>query len=554
MTKPGLMTNVESSVLMEFIVNDSSGQKILNQIDEHFESLIQKTHKNLAKLTEENLNTWISQGLLYDEEKLFAGEDFIDPEEQTVNNDENFFTTESIEVISIDDLEDIESETDIRIRNRKIVITERYLATWHIGFEKFKKYLEENKTPLVTRDNEDRNFYHWYIKQKVLYKTNLIPTEHFELLDEAGFYFEDGNRLRHRITWNLNFEKLKEYYKVTGLTYVEDSINNSIELNFLARWCTRQRLYKRGIRRTLEPYQIEALERFGFPWDVISLNSNKDDVKWLESLTKYADFKRDFHREPIQNVEDKNEKVIAKWCNSQSVSYKRKAPAMTLDRITLLEGEGFIWDRNEHNFQLSVERLMYYFNDVGNFDVPIGYKADTKLANFVYSLRKRGTTPERKAKLEQLGMTGVRLLSEKVKTENTKNYITKEWMRKYEKVKALKESGIDVNKIGKDYEEDKEIGEWLYNQRRRFKKEDFVIQGNHFHLTNVIYNLFDNALKYSSPGTKIHIGLHEVSNEIRIAVQTKAMEFRRSISKRYLKNSFAYLPVMFTTRKVMALG
>ena len=156
MTKPGLMTNVESSVLMEFIVNDSSGQKILNQIDEHFESLIQKTHKNLAKLTEENLNTWISQGLLYDEEKLFAGEDFIDPEEQTVNNDENFFTTESIEVISIDDLEDIESETDIRIRNRKIVITERYLATWHIGFEKFKKYLEENKTPLVTRDNEDK--------------------------------------------------------------------------------------------------------------------------------------------------------------------------------------------------------------------------------------------------------------------------------------------------------------------------------------------------------------------------------------------------------------
>ena len=46
MTKPGLITNVESSVLMEFIVNDSGGQKILNQIDEHFETLIKKTHKN----------------------------------------------------------------------------------------------------------------------------------------------------------------------------------------------------------------------------------------------------------------------------------------------------------------------------------------------------------------------------------------------------------------------------------------------------------------------------------------------------------------------------
>ena len=112
---------------------------------------------------------------------------------------------------------------------------------------------------------------------------------------------------------------------------------------------------------------------------------------------------------------------------------------------------------------------MYYYNDVGNFDVPIGYKADTKLANFVYSVRKRGTTPERKIKLEQLGMKGVRLLSERVENKSIKSYITKEWMRKYEKLKALKERGIDVNKIGKDYEKDKEIGEWLYNQRRRFK-------------------------------------------------------------------------------------
>ena len=62
-----------------------------------------------------------------------------------------------------------------------------------------------------------------------------------------------------------------------------------------------------------------------------------------------------------------------------------------------------------------------------------------------------------------------------------------------------------------------------HNSEIQFDKAgtDFVIQGHHFHLTNVIYNLFDNALKYSSPGTKIHIGLHEVSNEIRIAVTDK---------------------------------
>jgi HKD family nuclease len=380
MTKPGLMTNVESSTIMEFIVNDSSGQKVLNQINEHFDSLIQKTHKNLAKLTEENLNIWIAQGLLYDEEKLFAGEDYLELENQVINKDDNLFTPELTEVISIDELEDIESETDIRIRNRRIVITERYLATWHIGFEKFKKYFEVNNTPLVPRDYDDRNFYHWYVKQKVLYKINLIPTEHFELLDEANFYFDDSNKLRHRMTWNLNFEKLKVFHNDTGLTYVEDSIDNTPELTFLARWCTRQRLYKRGIRRTLEQYQIELLEKLGFPWEVSSITTQKDDIKWLENLTKYAEFKKTYRRDPAKISEDKEESFLGTWCNSQRTSYKRKLPSMTIDRITLLEGEGFIWDKDEHNFELTVERLMYYYNDVGNFDVPLGYKADKTLA------------------------------------------------------------------------------------------------------------------------------------------------------------------------------
>lgn len=479
-TKPGLLTNVESSVLIEFIGNDSAGIKILNQIEEHFKDLIQKSHNNLAKLTKENLDKWISEGLLYDEEKLFAGEDFIPPEAPKNDNEENFFKPIPLEEISIDELEDIETETDVRIRNRRIVITERYLANWHIGFEKFKNYLKENNTPLVPRDYEDRSFYHWYIKQKVLYKTNLIPTEHFELLEEAGFYFDDSNKLRHRITWEINFEKLKAYHRETGLSYVEDKMDNTDELTFLARWCTRQRLYKRGIRRTLEPYQIEKLDSINFPWELPNntlSNARKDDVTWLNNLARYSEFKKKYRREPLKKGEVAEESFLGTWCNSQSTNYKRKVLSMTAERIALLEGEGFIWDREQHKFELSVERLLYYFKEKGNFDVPLNYVGDPKLGGFVYRVRTRGTTPERKQRLEILGMTGVKLVGERKKSGKKKSYITREWMINYEKLKSLKEAGIDVNKIDRNYI-DKEIGNWLYNQRRRFKKEEYLEQAN----------------------------------------------------------------------------
>jgi two-component system phosphate regulon sensor histidine kinase PhoR len=45
-----------------------------------------------------------------------------------------------------------------------------------------------------------------------------------------------------------------------------------------------------------------------------------------------------------------------------------------------------------------------------------------------------------------------------------------------------------------------------------------LIDGSEMHITNVIYNLFDNAVKYSHPNSTIDITLKELSNFIELSV------------------------------------
>lgn len=54
-----------------------------------------------------------------------------------------------------------------------------------------------------------------------------------------------------------------------------------------------------------------------------------------------------------------------------------------------------------------------------------------------------------------------------------------------------------------------------------FEKEgyDFTIRANREHITNVVYNLLDNAIKYSQPGCQIHVRLVKNQQGIQLSVQ-----------------------------------
>ena len=69
--------------------------------------------------------------------------------------------------------------------------------------------------------------------------------------------------------------------------------------------------------------------------------------------------------------------------------------------------------------------------------------------------------------------------------------------------------------------------------------DDFTIKGDKIHLTSVVYNLIDNALKYSPLSPKLNINLEEKSEQIIFQVKDNglgiAKEFQAKIFDKFFR-------------------
>lgn len=69
--------------------------------------------------------------------------------------------------------------------------------------------------------------------------------------------------------------------------------------------------------------------------------------------------------------------------------------------------------------------------------------------------------------------------------------------------------------------------------------ENFIVEGENAHITNVIYNLLDNALKYSPKQPVITIGLTETSKELVLSIKDEGLgiadEYKRKIFEKFFR-------------------
>jgi hypothetical protein len=369
----------------------------------------------------------------------------------------------------IDPTQDDTPTNSLRKRNR-VPLTEYYYYTWPILFEKYKKYISESNTVIVSRNFANPALYRWYVNQKILYNDSLMPEEHFEKLLDLNFPFEDSARnVRLDAKWEESYEKLKIYYFKNGHTAVPRKKKTTDELSRLATWVAFQRFFKKWGDRRLTQYRIDKLNELKFNWEVGNRNdgvTQDQEKKWLEQLNIYIQFKKENEREPKQK-RNTPEYPIARWRNDQ-IEAKNKNK-LSPRRIKLLEDTGIIWDLEDFEFQQKLEKLLEYKNEFGNFEVPLNFKKDTSLGQFVYGIRKKGTTEERKKVLDRLGVTGVILRSEAKKFEKKQTHITIEWLRNFKLLQSLEKQNIDINKITRDYAADKRLGNWLVNQKKRYR-------------------------------------------------------------------------------------
>src|SRR5690606_7844701 len=105
----------------------------------------------------------------------------------------------------------------------------------------------------------------------------------------------------------------------------------------------------------------------------------------------------------------------------------------------------------------------------------------------------------------------------------------------------LKREQVDLEKIIQDVLTSLRLVFEKHQANVSFNKQgaDFTLQGNVEHLTHVVYNLLDNAIKYSKPGCAISISLTRAVENIQLTVEDNGIgipeEYQQKVFEKFFR-------------------
>ncbi len=106
---------------------------------------------------------------------------------------------------------------------------------------------------------------------------------------------------------------------------------------------------------------------------------------------------------------------------------------------------------------------------------------------------------------------------------------------------AIRKESVDLKKIMQQVLDSMKLLLDKSNARVSLQAEgnNFMIAGEATHLTNVIYNLLDNALKYSPGQPQINIQLNETPNQLILSIQDNGLgistEYKKKIFEKFFR-------------------
>ena len=277
-TNNGLFNNVEASVLLDFTSQDKSGMKVLNQLKNYFNPLLEYTEPSLNNVTQEYIDELYEKGLLSNED--FEGDSVNENLNKTYDKSKKTRKPSSEELGNIDIKE---NRKLIDYKKQELKITDEYLKKWDYLFDKMKAYKLKYNSVTVAKEYEDRTLYGWYQKQKLLYNHPEIemPKNHIEKLNEIGFYFGDGHILR------------QQTIKKSWLEILKDAIEEGEDVKANHRYIYKE--YTLGTWLTGVAYQNrkgkklevrKEIENLGFDYSKTSRNTEDFFKRLIEDITK----------------------------------------------------------------------------------------------------------------------------------------------------------------------------------------------------------------------------------------------------------------------------
>ena len=272
--------------------------------------------------------------------------------------------------------------------------------TWDKHYLKLIKYKLDNEDCNVPRNYPDKTFSHWVSRQRNLYKKGQLTKEQIHKLNLLEFQFSNLKKKSEKELWMKTYKKLVIYFNKYG--------DSSPKINYgdeqLISWVVQQRHRKR--KGTLRQEFIDLLEKVKFDWNPERYTGGfkADNETWLLRLQELIKYKKEFKDTNVSQL-NKPYYSLARWVNDQRVSFKRKT--LSQFRIEKLNELNFIWEIKEAKYeQIFNERfneLVAYHKIHKDYKVPQNCKEFPKLGSWVSQIRHRGTTPERKKRLDDIG-------------------------------------------------------------------------------------------------------------------------------------------------------
>lgn len=293
-TNNGLFNNVEASVLLDFTSQDKSGMKVLNQLKNYFNPLLEYTEPNLYNVTQEYIDELYEKGLLSNED--FEGENVNDNLNKVYDKTKKLRKPSSVELGNIDIKE---NRPLIDYQKQELKITDTYLEKWEYLFQKMKAYKEKYNSVTVAKEYEDRTLYGWYQKQKLLYNHSTIemPKGHIDKLLGIDFYFGDGHILR------------QETIKKSWLEILKEAIDNGEDIKAnhryiykeytLGTWLTGVASQNRKGKKLEVKMEIENL---GFDFSKTGRNTKDVFSRLIDALSKENPDKKDWRTRIYKHV------------------------------------------------------------------------------------------------------------------------------------------------------------------------------------------------------------------------------------------------------------
>ncbi len=313
-------------------------------------------------------------------------------------------------------------------------------SAWAIMYAQLKDYVAKYGSSKVPQSYpESQKLGRWVAIQRNNRRRGRLTNEQIASLDAVSFDWhprqcrdnkseidpERSNALIEDIyqtRWKHRFEELTGYKSEFGNCRVPLGWKENRQL---ASWVGVQR--GRFKKNVLSEDRIKLLDGIGFDW-VVYTGATRErkpggavafEARWNNRFSDLLAFKNEFGNCRVTAGWSRNTK-LANWVGVQRRRYKQGK--LSADKSRKLEAVGFDWvvesgsspilggnliEANEYRWNLMLQKLQEYKLKYDDCLVPQGWKADTRLADWVTSQRmenNRGQlSSERVERLNRLG-------------------------------------------------------------------------------------------------------------------------------------------------------